>query len=82
MDNVKYCKLEVSWDERQAFLAGNPMPKDLAEGFIWRAFEHGVFVDKQGVIYLLDDEQERAALMAEQAGLFEVAKRIREAVWQ
>lgn len=67
--------ITLNQDEQTAFLEGNPMPKDLKEGYIWYSFKNVI----GGVVYLCDDELENAAKMAEQAGLFKLAERVREA---
>jgi hypothetical protein len=72
VQKLKHAFIEVSADEREAFLAKNSIPANEAEGFIWFSFSNA----ECGVVELFSDELTSAAEMARKAGMEELANRI------
>ena len=66
---IGHALITVSADERDAFLANNPMPLNEAEGYIWFSFSNAAC----GTVELFSDELSSAAAMARKAGLEELA---------
>jgi len=71
---IGHALITVSADERDAFLAKNPMPLNEAEGYIWFSFSNAAC----GTVELFSDELSSAAAMARKAGLEELAVRIED----
>ncbi len=67
--------IKVSIVDREHFLTGNSLPKDVVEGYIWFAFQN----PSGDYVTLYADEAPQAAIMAEHAGCLELAARLRAA---
>lgn len=72
MSWIKQVRTQVSAEEREKFLTGNPMPVTDAQRYIWWSVQNA----QAGDAYLFVDELPVAAEMARRVGLVDLAQRI------